>query len=971
MKWFGLRGKLFLSFGIVLLPVLLLLLVDFRQNLASREKLILDDQRLTADAVAAQVDGAFDAAMGLAWAVANDPLTRTFDSTALDAHLEQLLERHPLYQAIGVFDAAGRNRGHGHLTLSPEPRFSIAGFEHFQTVMATNAPALSSVIRLQRPAGLVGMVAAVPVRDDAGQVIGVVTVAMSADQLAKQYEETRLLPGQAILLADRTARLAFHSRRRDLSYDASAAFVPLPALRSALAGTATMVSAFPDPVTREIRLGAFVPTPKYRWAVGVTVQPAVALAPAYAQLRGQLWAFAAILGLSVVLATVVARYLAQPFLRLADAATALGAGDLSQRVDRHPGDEIDTLARAFNDMARQIQERDQALREREMRIRRLVDANIIGIFFWDVDGGISEANDAFLDIVGYRRSELFANRKTWTDMTPPEYREADRRAIEELRAYGSCTTYDKEYIRRDGTRVPVLVGGAFLEGSQQSGVAFVLDLSQRKQAEMELKRHRDHLEELVKERTAELSRAKERAEVANRSKSAFLANMSHELRTPLNAILGYSQILKRDRTLGERQAAGLNTIRQSGEHLLMLIDDILDLSKIEAGKLELSLHPLYLPGFLRSIADIIRVKAEEKSLLFAFDAADLPSAIHVDEKRLRQVLLNLLGNAVKFTDRGEVQLRVRRLFGNEENVRLLFEVEDTGIGIADNQFEAIFQPFEQLGDTKRRSGGTGLGLTISRQLVRMMASDIRVESAVGAGSHFSFELSLQLAQDGDETEALEQMASGYVGPRKTILVVDDVVPNRVMVVDLLEGLGFATLEAENGQEAIETTVARQPDLIVMDVVMPVLDGLEATRQLRQQPRFQDLPIIVASASASDTDRTKSLHYGASTFLSKPIDFNALLSELGTLLHLTWTYDRPESNGSVVSDTAIVLPPKERLERLRQLAIIGNMRDIRDEAANVEALDPQYRSFANKLRRLAEACQSKALLAFITECRDAS
>ncbi len=462
--------------------------------------------------------------------------------------------------------------------------------------------------------------------------------------------------------------------------------------------------------------------------------------------------------------------------------------------------------------------------------------------------------------------------------------------------------------------------------------------------------------------------AKQAAEAANRAKSAFLANMSHELRTPLNGILGYAQVLQRDQSLGKRQQEAVATIEQSGQHLLTLLNDILDLSKIEAGRMEIHSTEFYLPTFLQSLVDMFKVTAKRKGLQFTYHPSfDLLTGVQGDERRLRQILINLLGNAVKFTNTGTVTLRAytEREAEREDELPaylLRFEVQDTGIGIKAEQIEDIFSPFHQVGLYHNKAEGTGLGLAISQRLAEMMGGQLTVVSSKpGQGSVFCLTVPLLAVEGWKEPLRMEEDPPiiGLEGPAVKTLVVDDKAENRAVLVEMLTPLDFEVVEAVNGKDALSKAATWQPDVILMDLAMPGLDGFETTRQLRQMPALKETIIIAVSARVFDEDQQQSLAAGCNDFLAKPIQRNKLLKKLGTYLKLNWRYQQSHQKSALAADDETVelkKLPKEAAAALYELALRGDFEALKQQITQLEQIDEVYQPLLSKLRQLAAGYQ---------------
>jgi signal transduction histidine kinase/CheY-like chemotaxis protein/purine-cytosine permease-like protein len=459
---------------------------------------------------------------------------------------------------------------------------------------------------------------------------------------------------------------------------------------------------------------------------------------------------------------------------------------------------------------------------------------------------------------------------------------------------------------------------------------------------------------------AALQKAKEVAEAANLAKSRYVIGISHELRSPLNAILGYAQLLERDPAIPERRRNGVSVIRRSGEHLAALIEGLLDISKIEAGRIELYRDAVRLPEFLDEIVQMMAVQAEAKNIAFTFDRpAQLPEVVHADEKRLRQILINLISNAIKFTQPGgRVTLALRFRSGIAE-----FAVADTGIGIAEADIERIFEPFQRAETS--RAPGVGLGLTIVKLLTQIMGGDVTVTSRLGEGSTFRVRLLLHEARTALHPTPPEQRITGYAGERLTILLADDDPAHLALVTDLLSPLGFAVLAALDGEECRRLAADTRPDLLLLDIAMPGMTGWELARRLREEDGLR-APIIIVSANTLELKSPPQQHSQYhNDVLPKPVSLAALLDKIRAHLRLDWLTEEPAPAEPALPATPVALT-RAQLEDLRQLAAIGYVGGIRERLDLLEAEVPDARAYIAQLRGLVAEYRLDAFTALLNE-----
>ena len=539
---------------------------------------------------------------------------------------------------------------------------------------------------------------------------------------------------------------------------------------------------------------------------------------------------------------------------------------------------------------RRLRRAEREARESEQRFRILVEHAPEAILVYDLDlDRFVDANGSAQRMLGLSREQLLA--KGPFDLYSAEQPDALPLGLmveEHLRRamQGEPILVERNVRRADGSIFPCEVRLVRLpmEGRRlvRSGI---VDISARRHSEQELLGYRDHLEELVQQRTAALSVAVTEAESANRAKSVFLANMSHELRTPLNSVIGFSQMMADSSSMFEEEKQNLAIINRAGHHLLSLINDILELSKIEAGRMQLQTGPVDLNSLLDEVLEMVRMRAGERGIALQLERSGVPPLVRLDGAKLRQVLLNLLSNALKFIEHGSVTLALHCQAADDGPVALAFAVRDTGSGIAEQDLERIFEPFVQA-DSAVAQAGTGLGLTISREFVRLMGGELRVESTLGSGSVFHFEVTAPGVLPPAAALAPDRVSRLPPGQRgRTVLLVDDDENCRKLLAGLLAPLGFRLQQAAGGVQAQAMLAAQRYDMVLSDWRMPDIDGLALTRWLRAQTALVQPRLVIMTASAFEEEKQEALAAGADGFLRKPIEQEHLFAMLEQQLGL--------------------------------------------------------------------------------------
>ncbi|MGZ8948779.1 MAG: PAS domain S-box protein [Candidatus Aminicenantales bacterium] len=595
-----------------------------------------------------------------------------------------------------------------------------------------------------------------------------------------------------------------------------------------------------------------------------------------------------------------------------------------------------------------------------------------GIYLSDPKGSFIDGNSMTEMLTGYSKRELIGKNLLTAGLLPDGLAPTVARLLVKKLA-GKPSGPDELILKRkDGTLVPVEISTCPVRvKGKMLTLAIARDITARKRAEAGVSKHRENLDTLVQERTKGLEDATQAADSANQAKSTFLAHMSHEIRTPINAIMGFSQLMQRDDSLSPQQRQHLDIINRSGEHLLALITDILEMSKIEAGRITLNPTTFNLPALLEDLELMFRMRTDAKKLTFAVEGlGHIPRYVEGDEGKLRQILINLLGNAVKFTGTGGIVLRIRTCQEEAGGVRLEAEVEDTGPGIPEAEQKDLFKPFQQTLNGRLMRSGTGLGLAICREFVSLMGGDIAVSSLAGKGSLFKFHVLLGEGEVGFSDKKHESHRVKCLSPGQSvrrILIADDDELNGAFLSKLLGEIGFDTRQVTDGKEAIEEFRAWQPHMILLDMRMPEMDGCEAARRIRASEGGKDVKIVSVSASAFEENRREAFAAGADDFLTKPFREVVLLGKIERLLGVEYELSeetaakkdltRPTGRSALTAEALAALPA-DFTRGLRDAVIKA---DFDLMIGLINGIDGRYGPAARELRGLVERFEYNTLL----------
>ncbi|VAW62509.1 BarA sensory histidine kinase (= VarS = GacS) [hydrothermal vent metagenome] len=609
-----------------------------------------------------------------------------------------------------------------------------------------------------------------------------------------------------------------------------------------------------------------------------------------------------------LLASRLQKIISAPIEHLTNTVSKITAQqNYSLRAEKESEDEIGVLTNEFNQMLAQLEIRNKELIDSENKFREVVEQSVDSLFIVNEDWGFVDVNRAACQLLGYKREELLKLKVTDIDH---KYNTGEKLLplIGELNIRKHLAI-DGEHMRKDGSVVPVEVrlGYVNIDGNKYI-LASVRDITERKLSQEKLQQANDMLEAKVRERTQELNNtnialsvAKEKAEAANHAKSLFLANMSHEIRTPMNAVIGFTDVLSSSE-LSEKQKGYVSSIQSGSRNLLSLINDILDLSKIEAGKMSVQFAEVSLKNLLEDIRQVFSISAKEKGLEFELNIDDsLPSVIMSDELRLRQILFNLVNNAIKFTSKGSVKIFAQYSLLEPEELyySLVINIIDTGIGVSETGQKAIFNTFEQQDNQNTREfGGTGLGLAISAGLAEKLNSEIIVKSEPGKGSCFQLLMhSPEVVMEQSDAHELS-LSSEIIFKPATVLIVDDVDMNRELISEYLSAQPFNIIQASNGRQAIDMVKQEKPDVVLMDIRMPVMGGIEATQIIKQDDQIIDVPVVAVTASVVEDKRSDKKRSLFDAVLYKPLNRHALKKVLAKILFA----EEASATSGVVGDT---------------------------------------------------------------------